>query len=453
MAMGESEPRRGRWIDKWEPEDSRFWQATGRRVANRNLALSIFTEHLGFSVWVLMSIVVVSLPQAGIHLSVSQTFWLLILPNLVGAALRIPYTFAIPRFGGRGFTTFSALILLVPTIMLAIAVTIPNPPYWLFLATAAATGLGGGNFSSSMANISFFYPESKKGLALGLNAAGGNLGVAVTQFAVPLAISASTGIALVNAALIWLPLIILAGAGSWWFMDSLTVAESDGRSYRAASRSGQTWIMSMLYIGTFGSFIGLSFAFPTLLRTMTGAQSNWIGTAFVGALIGSVSRPLGGWLADRIGGARVTITIFAVMAVDTLVIIAGIAAESVPIFFASSIALFVLAGMGNGSTYRMIPLIFSASARSAATPDRLDEAMKVAKHKAAAAVGIAGSIGAFGGVAVNLIFKSSLEGGTLQPALWAFIAFYIACGVLTWWCYLRRTVASGWAPSLAHANV
>ncbi|MBC6448654.1 MFS transporter [Actinokineospora xionganensis] len=449
----ESAPQHGRWIDEWEPEDPRFWETRGRRVATRNLIFSIFTEHLGFSVWILMSVVVVSLPQAGITLSVSQTFWLLIVPNLVGAALRIPYTFAIPRFGGRGFTTFSALILLVPTGMLAVAVTIPDPPYWFFLATAAAMGLGGGNFSSSMANISFFFPTSKKGFALGLNAAGGNLGVAVTQFAVPLAISAGTGINLVNAALMWMPVIILAAACAWWFMDSLTSAKSDGESYAEAMREGQTWIMSVLYIGTFGSFIGFSFAFPTLLKALSDGRSSWVGAAFTGALIGSVSRPLGGWLADRMGGAKVTITVFGCMAACTYTTITGLAAKSVPVFFASSVALFILAGIGNGSTYRMIPLIFSAAVGTGSEPGRLDEAMKAARRKAAAAVGIAGSVGAFGGVAVNLVFKSSLESGSLQPALWSFLGFYIVCCALTWWCYLRKTVAIEWSPSLAYANV
>jgi MFS transporter, NNP family, nitrate/nitrite transporter len=233
----EARARKGRWIDHWEPEDPAFWERTGRRTANKNLVFSIFAENLGFSVWVLMSIVVVSLGQVGYAFSVGQTFWLLIVPNLVGAALRVPYTFAVPRFGGRVWTTISAGLLLIPTAMLAYAVSAEGTPYWFFLLTAAAMGLGGGNFSSSMANISFFFPEGRKGLALGLNAAGGNLGVAQTQLLVPVAISFGTGIDLAYAALMWMPLIILAAACSWFFMDSITSAKPDGRSYREAVAS------------------------------------------------------------------------------------------------------------------------------------------------------------------------------------------------------------------------
>ena len=149
------------WIEHWEPENAEFWESKGKKIARKNLALSIFAENLGFSVWVLMSIVVVSLGSVGFNFSVGQQFWLLIVPNLVGAVLRVPYTFAVPKFGGRLWTTISAGLLLIPCTMLAYAVATPGTPYWFFLLTSAAMGLGGGNFSSSMANISFFYPEGK----------------------------------------------------------------------------------------------------------------------------------------------------------------------------------------------------------------------------------------------------------------------------------------------------
>jgi NNP family nitrate/nitrite transporter-like MFS transporter len=449
--------RRGRWIDRWEPENPAFWAAGGRRIAIRNLVFSIFAENLGFSVWVLMSIVVTSLDDVGIYFSIGQIFWLLIIPNLVGSALRIPYTFAVPAFGGRAFTTLSAGLLLLPAAMLAYAVT-TGAPYWFFLLTAAATGLGGGNFSSSMANISFFFPERKLGLALGLNAAGGNLGVATTQLLVPIAISAGSGINLVYAALIWLPLIILATAGAWLFMDSLTSARPDGRSYRSAMRNKQTWVMSLLYIGTFGSFIGYSFAFPTLIKHEFAdlGFAAWVELAFLGAAIGSVSRPVGGWLSDRVGGARVTLVTFAAMAIGTAGVIASLATAHFAVFFGSFIVLFVLAGIGNGSTYRMIPLIFMAQARewvpeSGVDPDSV---LRAAKRQAAAVVGVVGAIGAFGGVLINLVFKVSLErGGTLNPALYVIMAFYAGCVATTWWYYLRTGFAVRRAPSLAHAKI
>jgi NNP family nitrate/nitrite transporter-like MFS transporter len=187
--------RRGRWIDHWEPEDDRFWESTGRRIAVKNLGFSIFAEHLGFSIWVLWTIIVINLANVGITLSLPEQFWLTAVPNLVGSALRLPYTFAVPRFGGRAWTTISAGLLLIPALLLAIIVPSGwlhsqshDTQFWVLLACAATAGLGGGNFSSSMANISFFYPERRKGFALGLNAAGGNLGVALTQLLVPLVI-------------------------------------------------------------------------------------------------------------------------------------------------------------------------------------------------------------------------------------------------------------------------
>ena len=433
-----------RWIDHWEPEDPKFWDSTGKKIARKNLIFSILAENLGFSVWVLMSIVVVSLSSIGFAFSVGQTFWLLIVPNLVGAILRVPYTFAVPKFGGRVWTTISAGLLLIPCTMLIFAVTTPGTPFWFFLLTSAAMGLGGGNFSSSMANISFFYPEGKKGLALGLNAAGGNLGVAVTQLIVPIVITIGTGIHLAYAAAIWMPFIVLATACAWFFMDSLSQAKPDGKSYRLAMSNKHTWVMSFLYIGTFGSFIGYSFAFPSLIKISFVEFKSFVALAFLGALIGSVARPFGGWLADRVGGARITLMTFVGLGIGTAGVMVSVDIKSFPLFFGSFILLFVLAGIGNGSTYRMIPAIFAAQ-----TDD-----VKSAKRQAAAVVGIAGAIGAAGGVLVNLVFKFSLEGSSksLTPALIAILVFYGLCVATTWWFYLRQRVFSK-APSLAYAGV
>src|SRR3954469_2012177 len=253
---------RRHWIDHWEPENEQFWEATGRRIARKNLAFSIFAEHLGFSIWVLWTIVVINLSNVGITLSLPEQFWLTAIPNLIGSALRIPYTFAVPRFGGRAWTTMSASLLFIPTLLLAIVVPsgwladqTHSTQMWVLGLCAATAGFGGGNFSSSMANISFFYPENKKGLALGLNAAGGNLGVAITQLIVPLVLIVGVPAAAVklpkhdvnmaNAGLVWMPFIVLAAAGAWLFMDNLSAAKSDARSYATALRHGQTWVMSI----------------------------------------------------------------------------------------------------------------------------------------------------------------------------------------------------------------
>jgi MFS transporter, NNP family, nitrate/nitrite transporter len=474
-------------ITHWEPENDEFWESTGRRIARKNLVFSIFAEHLGFSIWVLWTIIVLNLGNVGITLSVPEQFWLTAVPNLIGATLRIPYTFAVPRFGGRVWTTISASLLFIPALLAAIVVPSGwlasqshDTQFWVLLACAATAGVGGGNFSSSMANISFFYPEGRKGLALGLNAAGGNLGVAVTQLVVPLAIIVGVPAAavklpehpvhLANAGLLWLPLIALAAFCAWRYMDTLADAKSDPRAYAVALRQPQTWVMSVLYIGTFGSFIGFSFALPLVIKNTFPeflAQHSFIATylaglGFVGALIGSVARPLGGWLSDRVGGARVTLAVFAGMAIATGFAIAGVNGRSFPLFFGSFMAVFLLAGMGNGSTYRMIPAIFTALG----VPDH--------KRQAAAVIGIAGAIGAFGGFIIQVVLRqASLGVGALVkaadtpaqkvaiaqahadwsvPALWAFLGAYVFFGGVTWFFYLRRR-ATHRVPSLAYASV
>src|SRR3990170_3758446 len=379
---------RGRWIERWDPDDERFWETTGRRIARKNLAFSIFAEHLGFSVWVLWTIVVINLGNVGIALSLPEQFWLTAVPNLIGSTLRIPYTFAVPRFGGRAWTTISASLLLIPTLLLAtvvpsgwLAEQSHGTQFWVLLGCAATAGFGGGNFSSSMANISFFYPESRKGFALGLNAAGGNLGVALAQLLVPLVIIIGVPAAAVKlpvhevhlayAGLMWLPLIVIAALGAWLYMDSLTQARADTRSYATALRHGQTWVMSILYVGTFGSFIGYSFAlplvikntFPEFLAAHPFIATYLAGLGFVGALVGSIARPFGGWLSDRVGGAKVTLGCFAGMGAFTLLAIVGVSERSFGLFFASYMVIFMLAGAGNCSTYRMIPSIFAALGR------------------------------------------------------------------------------------------
>jgi NNP family nitrate/nitrite transporter-like MFS transporter len=487
------ERRRGRWIEKWSPEDEAFWEATGRRIARKNLAFSIFAEHLGFSIWVLWTIVVINLSNIGIVLSVPEQFWLTALPNLIGAALRIPYTFAVPRFGGRAWTTFSAGLLLLPALLVAIVVPSGwlaeqshDAQFWILLGCAATAGVGGGNFSSSMANISFFYPEGRKGLALGLNAAGGNLGVAVTQLAVPLVIIVGVPAAAVKlpahhvhlayAGLMWIPLIAVAALGAWLYMDSLTQAKADKRSYAAALKQRQTWVMSVLYIGTFGSFIGFSFALPLVIRNtfpeFLGRHpfiaTYLAGLGFVGALIGSVARPLGGWLSDRVGGARVTLAVFAGMALATVVAVAGVSRHSFPLFFGAYMVVFLLSGMGNGATYRMIPSIFAALGRRQGG----DEVTRVEfKRQAAAVIGIAGAIGAFGGFLIQVVLRqASLATAAAVkaaetpadklavaqanaewsiPALWVFVGAYVVFGGVTWFVYLRRSFAIRRIPSLA----
>ncbi|WP_435738092.1 MFS transporter [Cellulosimicrobium sp. PMB13] len=436
--------RSGRWIDRWDPEDPTFWRDGGRKVASRNLWISVFAEFLGFAVWALWSIVVPQLPAAGFALTVDQQFWLIAVPSLVGATLRIPYTFAVPIFGGRNWTVVSALLLLLPTVALAVVVQNPETSFGLMLGAAALAGFGGGNFASSMANISFFYPEREKGKALGLNAAGGNLGTAAVQLAVPLVIVAGAGIALERAGLMMIPFIVLAAFLAWRFMDNLSTAKADPRSFAAATKNRHTWIISFLYIGTFGSFIGYAGAFPMLLKGQFPEVT--LSIAFLGALVGSVTRPLGGIIADRVGGTRVTIASYGVMALGAFGAIQALQSHSFGLFFGSFLLLFVATGIGNGSTYRMIPAVFQASAVPGDADDAalvdVDAARARARKAAAGCIGIAGAIGAFGGFLIPRGFAASTSlAGSLVPALWTFIGVYAVMAVVAWAVYLRKGAA------------
>src|SRR5690348_11626279 len=259
------------WITDWNPEDEKYWETKGKVVARRNLIWSIVAEHVGFSVWLLWSIVATKLPQAGFHYTTDELFQLVALPGLIGALMRFPYTFAVPLFGGRNWTIFSAAVLFIPTLSLAYFVSHPETPFWLMLLVASTAGLGGGNFASSMTNISFFYPDRMKGWALGLNAAGGNIGVSSVQLLTPILMGLGLinlyqanpvgGVYLQNAGLMWVLPIAIAVFGAIFFMNNLTTAKSSIKNQLAIVKRKHTWIMSIIYIGTFGSFIGYSAAF------------------------------------------------------------------------------------------------------------------------------------------------------------------------------------------------
>jgi NNP family nitrate/nitrite transporter-like MFS transporter len=447
----------GRWISHWEPEDETFWAATGQRIARRNLVWSILVEHFGFSIWLLWSAVAVSLPAAGFRFSVDQLFWLVALPNLVGAIMRLPYTAAVARFGGRNWTIVSSGLLVVPIALMVTCVTNLDTPYWMFLVAAATAGLGGGNFASSMANISYFFPERRKGFALGVNAAGGNIGVAVVQFAVPLVVGLSIvgaaqqgGLHLQNAPLLWLVPVLAATVCAWLFMDNLSVSRVPLARQLPVLRNKHTWVISGLYIGTFGSFIGYSAALPLLIKGEF-PQVHGLLFAALGPLVGSISRPVGGWLADRCGGARVTAVTFVVMAAGVGAVLASLQAGAFGPFLGAFLVLFVASGVGNGSTYRMIPAIFRAQAVRdlGAGP----QAVTRGRTEAATVIGLASAVGALGGFLIPRGFGISIANtGSIDAALVAFLAGYGVCVAVTWWFYLR-TVLVRFAPSLAEAAV
>jgi NNP family nitrate/nitrite transporter-like MFS transporter len=444
------------WIDDWNPEDTEFWNKVGKRIARRNLIWSIVAENIGFSIWLIWSVTATRLPKIGFHYTTEQLFNLVALPGLVGALMRFPYAFAVPKFGGRNWTMASAMLLLVPTVSLAILVTHRDAPYWAMALAACTAGLGGGNFASSMANISFFYPDREKGFALGLNAAGGNIGVSTVQLLVPIIIGWSWvsfggleprgGLYLANAGLMWLPLIALATFGAWKFMDNLSSARSNVKDQLTIARRKHTWIIAWLYIGTFGSFIGYSAAFPLLMKTQFPEFAG--NYAFLGPLVGSLARPLGGRMADKIGGTKMTFWTFVAMGLATVFVIHFVDAHDFAGFLAMFLVLFVTTGLGNGSTFRMIPVIFRNE--KLRTVEHLghearEGALKAARIESATVIGFVSAIGACGGYLIPRTFGASIKAtGSVHVALVSFVIFYVTCIGLAWAFYMRpRTVRIG----------
>ncbi|MDT3399336.1 nitrate/nitrite transporter [Streptomyces sp. B1866] len=450
----------GRWIEQWDPEDETFWREKGEKIANRNLFFSVLSEHIGFSVWSLWSVMVLFMgPEYGVD--PADKFYLVCMPTLVGGLLRVPYTFAVARFGGRNWTIISALLLLVPTITAAFVIH-PGTSYGTFLLVGALTGVGGGNFASSMTNINAFYPLRRKGWALGLNAGGGNIGVPAIQL-IGLLVISTAGATHPRIVLgVYIPLIVVAALLSALFMDNIANLSNDTGAAVAAVKQPHTWIMSLLYIGTFGSFIGYSFAFGLVLVNQFGRTPlEAAQITFIGPLLGSLIRPVGGWLADRFGGAKITLFNFLAMAAATLVVVYANSQDSLAIFLVGFIALFVLSGLGNGSTYKMIPGIFHNKALAQGLTG--EEAAAYGRRLSGASMGLIGAVGALGGLGINLAFRQSfLNAHSGTPAFYSFLAFYGLCFLVTWAVYLRKPAQSAQAtesgtgqaqPELSYAEV
>ncbi|MGC2653033.1 MAG: nitrate/nitrite transporter [Mycobacterium sp.] len=446
-------------ISRWNPEDTVAWEAGNKYVARRNLIWSVVAEHLGFSVWSIWSVMALFMPQAVYGFSTADKFLLGATAALVGGCLRIPYTLATAKFGGRNWTTFCAVVLLIPTVMTIWLLSHPGLPLWLYLACAALAGLGGGNFASSMTNINAYYPQRLKGWALGINAGGGNIGVAVIQVVGLLVVAVAGNRAPYWVCAVYLVLLAIAGLGAALFMDNLDQHEVDLGAMRSILTQPDSWVISLLYIGTFGSFIGLSFAFGQVLQlnfveageTTAHASLHAAQLAFLGPLFGSASRVYGGKLADRIGGGRVTLAAFALMILPTVLLAAAGSYDEVPDnvegvtmigYVLGFVTLFILSGVGNGSVYKMIPSVFEARSRSLglSEPDR----RRWSQAMSGALIGFAGAIGALGGVAISLVLRQSyLSSGSATTAFWVFDAYYVGAAVLTWARYVRRPAAAG----------
>ena len=444
-------------LDVWKPEDPEFWDAKGRAIARRNLWISIPALLLAFAVWMVWSVVVAKLPAVGFKFTTDQLFWLAAMPGLSGATLRIFYSFMPPIFGGRLWTSVSTWSLMLPAVGIGLAVQSTDTPYIIFLSLAVLCGFGGGNFASSMANISFFFPKKEKGNALALNAGLGNLGVSVVQFVIPLVITAgvfgwvggdsqpaSDGarLWLQNAGFIWVPFIAISATAAWFGMNDIAAMKASFADQSVIFKRKHNWLMCWLYTGTFGSFIGYSAGFPLLAKTQF-PEVDSLKFVFLGPLVGALSRSATGWLSDRYGGGRVTLWVFALMiaAVAGVLYFLGIKDQPGAFwgFFAMFMLLFFATGVGNASTFQMIPAIMRAEMPrlepSLAPPER----QRQAEMESAAIIGFTSAVAAYGAFFIPKAYGTSiaLSGGP-EMALWGFLIFYVTCIAITWGFYTRR---------------
>ncbi|AYM97922.1 NNP family nitrate/nitrite transporter-like MFS transporter [Acidovorax sp. 62] len=463
MSATTTSGRQGRLLTLWTPEDKNFWEREGEAVAKLNLWISVPALFLAFAIWQVWSVVAVSLPGLGFKYSTNQLFWLAAAPALSGATLRIFYSFMVPLVGGRRWTAISTASLLIPAIGIGFAVQDNTTAYPTMLILALLCGLGGGNFSSSMANISFFFPKERKGSALGVNAGLGNLGVSVVQFLSPLVVTAGIfgifggeGQTIVkngqtvqvwtqNAAFIWVPWIAVTALAAWFGMNDIADARASFAAQAAIFRRKHNWLMCVLYLGTFGSFIGYAAGFPLLIKSQF-PNINPLAYAWLGPLVGAVIRPFGGWLADKLGGARVTLWNFIVMAIAVMGVTVFLPSAGnegqFSGFFVCFLVLFLTTGIGNGSTFRMIPVIFLTEALRGVDkhdPAAVAQANKEGNTLGAATLGFTAAMAAYGGFFIPKSYGSSIAlTGTPNAALWCFAVFYAVCIVVTWWYYARK---------------
>ncbi|MEA9390177.1 NarK family nitrate/nitrite MFS transporter [Acerihabitans sp. TG2] len=450
---------RGAVIKEWHPEQPEFWRTHGQPIARRNLWISIYCLLLSFCVWMLFSAVAVNLNKVGFNFTTNQLFLLTALPAVSGAILRVPYSFMVPLLGGRRWTAISTLFMVIPCLWLGVAVQDPHTSFGVFVTISLLCGFAGANFASSMANISFFFPKAMQGSALGLNGGMGNLGVSVMQLVAPLAISWSmfslfggsghlqgdgSRIWLENAAWVWVPLLIVATLAAWFGMNDLATAKASlGRQLTVLKR-GHMWILSLLYLATFGSFIGFSAGFAMLAKTQFPTMQI-LHYAFFGPFIGALARSVGGALSDRLGGIRVTLVNFVLMVVFVALLFLTLPDQgqggSVVGFLGVFLMLFLTAGLGSGSTFQMITVILRKMSvtRVLASGGSEEKAQREAATESAAALGFISAIGAAGGFFIPQAFGMSLSlTGSPAGAMKLFLVFYVVCVLITWLVYGRN---------------
>jgi MFS transporter, NNP family, nitrate/nitrite transporter len=449
-----------RQLMKWEPENKTFWEREGKAIASRNLWLSIPALLLAFSVWMVWSMVVLNLPNIGFTFDNQQLFWLVAMPGLSGATLRIFYSFMVSIFGGRLWTTLSTASLLIPAV--GIGIQDLTTTYSTFLILSLLCGLGGGNFSSSMTTIQYLFPKAQKGMALGMNAGLGNLGVSLMQFLVPLAISASIfgslggdsqalqaaakskEIWLQNSGYIWVPFILASTLAAWMGMHHIAAVPSSFREHFSILKYKHVWLMSWLYLGTFGSFIGFSAGLPLLIKIQF-PDINPAQYAFLGPLLGALVRPIGGWISDKLGCAVVTLSSFIVMTGSLsgalFFLPTGDIGGDFWGFLTMSMLLFLSVGIGNGATYSMIPAVceslFSRTTGLSTGEMVLDGA--ASDQRALAVLGFSAALAAYGAFLIPAAFGISLaQAKGVEIALITILLFYLSCIAITWRYYASK---------------
>lgn len=438
------------WIEKWTPEDPDFWQSTGSNIAWRTLIVTTATLTISFATWFMMSAIVVKLPGIGFKFSTSQLFWLAAMPGLAGGTLRIFHTFLLPIFGTRHIVTIATFLKLIPCIGIGLAIMNPETPFWLFMVLALAAGFGGGDFSSYMASTSVFFPKRLQGTALGLQAGLGNFGVSLAQFATPLVITvamiggaetfqqinpttkevvSTSTIWLQNAALWYVPLLIIFGILSWVLLRSAPIKASFTEQLDIF-KDKHTWFCTLTYMMTFGGFSGLAAAFPLLIKTLYGDFPNApdpLKYAFYGPLIGSASRILFGFVADKIGGAILTTICGLALITGTVTMIAmGLftptSLDQFGLFVTLMLSLFFFTGLGNAATFRQYPIIFGHNPR-----------------QAAGVIGWTAAIAAYGPFIFSMLISAAIAAtGTVNPFFIGLVVFFIFATSINWWFYTRK---------------
>ncbi len=506
-------------IETWEVEDNEFWETTGKKVANRNLWISIPCLLCAFAVWLYWSVITVQMKNMGFPFDTVQLFTLSAIAGLAGATLRIPNSFLIAIAGGRNVIALTTALLIAPAVGVGFALQDLNTSYTVFALMAALSGIGGGAFASSMSNISFFFPKRVQGASLGLNAGLGNVGVSVMQVLLPFVMTfglfgalggdgiplpaavgdkaAGTLVYIQNSGLVWAPILAVLSVVAWFGMNNLSKATPSLGSTASALlkilgllavgiagtavglylllglelnmwlvlpitivltvlgmkaipgeikenlnvqfaifKNKHNWIMTYLYTMTFGSFIGYSAAFPLLIRVVFGELPNGainpnapdpFAYAWLGPLVGSIVRPIGGWISDKVGGAKVTQWDTVVMILATLGVAFYVKQASgsdqpeqffLP-FLILFLILFITTGIGNGSTFRMVPIIFKPS-------------------EAGPVLGWTSAVAAYGAFIIPRVFGQQVDAGAPEYALYGFAIYYFTCLILNWYYYARK---------------